>query len=117
MELPSFFSVTSQRTPLSLSGQSARFWMRSSSVLGIHAGKLPSRRPNLTASALVLLLVFAFPAHLLLLFYQQLSLLSNAPHQSSARTVGNPFPVGGFFLHWQVSITTWHVSSSSSNRQ
>ena len=24
---------------------------------------------------------------------------------------------GGFFLHWQVSITTWHVSPSSSNRQ
>ena len=71
----------------------------------------------LTAPALVLLLVFAFHAHCSSFAYQQLSLLSNAPHQSSARMVGNPLPVGGFFLHWQVSITTWHVSPSSSNRQ
>ncbi len=46
IEEPSAFSVTSQRTPLRVSGQSARFWMRSSSILGIQEGKLPSLRPN-----------------------------------------------------------------------
>ena len=35
MDEPSFFSVTSHRMPLSFSGQSARFWMRSSLVFGI----------------------------------------------------------------------------------
>ena len=69
------------------------------------------------------LFVFLYSHSLLIVFsprcpHQQLSLLSNAPHQSSARMTGNPLPVGGLRRHSQVSITTKLASpSSSSNRQ